>query len=84
MGKTQKQPYSVLLADDSPQDRLLMRLALQSHPRLSVVGEVSDGIETIAYLSGDGPFTDRKQYPFPDLLILDLKMPRKTGYEILE
>jgi CheY-like chemotaxis protein len=84
MGRSPKQTFAVLLADDSDQDRLLMRLALQGHPSLPVVAEVEDGAEVMAYLSGHGKYRDRKKHPFPDLLILDLKMPRRTGYEILQ
>ena len=64
MGQSQKQTYAVLLADDSAQDRLLMRLALRRHPGLRVVGEVEDGFEVAAYLSGDGKFKDREKHPF--------------------
>jgi len=78
-----KDSYSVLLADDSDTDRLLLRLALLRHPRLTIVGEVQDGLEVIHYLSATGRFKNRKKYPFPDLLLLDLKMPLQTGHEVL-
>ena len=79
-----KETYSVLLADDSEDDRLFMRLAIARNPRLTIVGEVSDGEDAISYLAGKGDFADRAQHPFPDLLLLDLKMPKKTGHEVLE
>jgi CheY-like chemotaxis protein len=44
---------------------------------------VRDGQEAIEYLSGDGKFSDRTLYPLPHLFILDLKMPRKTGLDVL-
>lgn len=76
--------YAVLIADDSEADRFLLRHALRAHPRLTVVGEVEDGAETINYLSGTEPFQDRTRHPYPDVLILDLQMPCKTGFEVLE
>ena len=45
---------------------------------------VPDGQETIDYLSGVGQYADRKRYPLLGLLLLDLKMPRKNGMEVLE
>ncbi|MDB6110990.1 MAG: putative response regulator, CheY [Pedosphaera sp.] len=75
---------TVLLIDDSEDDRLFMRRALHQHHRLAVVGEVCDGEEAVAYLSGEGVFANRADYPFPDILLLDLKMPRKTGFEVLQ
>jgi CheY-like chemotaxis protein len=79
-----KEKYRVLLVDDSDADRYFLRRALRDNERLGVVAEVEDGDEAIAYLRGDGRFNDRQKFPFPDLVILDLKMPRITGYEVLE
>lgn len=75
---------SVLLADDSEDDRFFLRKAIGENASLQVVGEVQDGEEAIAYLSGQGRFSNREEYPFPDVLLLDLKMPRKTGHEVLQ
>lgn len=79
-----KSKSTVLLADDSDDDRFFLRNAISRNPRLVVVGEVQDGEEAVAYLSGQGIYGDRSKHPFPDVLLLDLKMPRKTGHEVLE
>lgn len=76
--------YGVLLVDDSEDDRLFMRLALRNHPSLVVIGEVCDGEDAISYLSGLAKFADRSAFPFPDVMLLDLKMPRRTGFEVLQ
>jgi CheY-like chemotaxis protein len=78
------QKFGVLLVDDSEDDRHFMRIALRNHPRLIVVGEVCDGEDAISYLNGSEAFTDREKFPFPDVILLDLKMPRRTGFEVLE
>jgi CheY-like chemotaxis protein len=78
-----KNQRCILLAEDDPNDVLLLQLAFQEaglHNPLYVVG---DGQEAIDYLSGTEKFSDRSQFPVPDLLILDLKMPRKTGIDVL-
>ncbi|MDB6020842.1 MAG: putative response regulator, CheY [Pedosphaera sp.] len=79
-----KERYSVLLVDDSEDDRLFMGLAIQATSRLKVVGEVGDGEAAIDYLDGQNRFQDRDQHPFPDVVLLDLKMPRKNGHEVLQ
>lgn len=76
--------YSVLLADDSDDDRTLFRLALRKVPGMRLVAVTHDGDQAIAYLAGRGEFADRKTFPYPDVLFLDLKMPRVTGFEVLE
>jgi len=43
-----------------------------------------DGIEAVDYLSGKDKFKDREQYPMPTIILMDLKMPRKNGFEVLE
>jgi two-component system response regulator len=76
--------YSVLLADDSEDDRFFIERALRYSSRLHLVGAVHDGAEAIKYLDGQGVYGDRQLWPFPDLFLLDLKMPLKNGFEVLE
>lgn len=84
MPKLTNEKYAVLLIDDSEDDRFFIRMVLRRHPSFLVVGEVSDGEEAVSYLGGKDPYDDRLQCPFPDIILLDLKMPRKSGHEVLE
>ena len=81
-----KMPESstVLLAEDDPDDVLLTELAFERARLANPLQVVRDGEEAIAYLSGDGQFADRDKFPFPILLLLDLKMPKVDGFQILE
>ena len=76
--------YSVLLADDSSDDRLFMQRIIERSERLMIVGETCDGQETIEYLKGENSYGDRTLHPYPNILILDLKMPRKSGFDVLQ
>ena len=76
--------FGVLLVDDSQDDLLFMRRALERSATLTIVGEAKDGQEAMDYLKGEGLFQDRKKYPWPDIMLLDLKMPRKNGFEVLD
>jgi len=84
MTRQHKRVYTVLIADDSDDDRFILRKAIGRFARFVIVGEVTDGQDTIAYLSGQTIFEDRRRYPVPDLLLLDLKMPRKNGFDVLK
>jgi CheY-like chemotaxis protein len=84
MNKPEKDAYHVLVADDSTDDRFLLQAAMHRATRLHIVAEVADGAEVIAYLKGRDAYADRKRYPLPDLLLLDLKMPQMDGFEVLE
>ena len=74
----------VLIAEDSENDLLMLRRAFRQASILAPMQHVSDGEQVIAYLKGEGKFGRRDEFPLPDVLLLDLKMPRKNGFEVLE
>ena len=74
----------VLVAEDNPDDALLLRRALEKAGIRARVKVVGDGEELLLYLQGLGAYSNRALCPLPSLIILDLKMPRKTGLEVLE
>src|SRR6185436_17018663 len=74
----------VLLAEDDPDDVLLTQIAFDKARLANPLQVVRDGEEAIAYLRGEGKFADRQKYPLPILLLLDLKMPRTHGFQVLE
>ena len=77
-------PVSILVADDDAQDAMLVRLAMQRACLGLRMETVRDGEEAIDYLMGRAPYQDRHTYPFPSLMLLDLKMPRLNGFDVLE
>ena len=74
----------ILLAEDDPNDVLLIERAFQRTHVANPLQVVRDGEEALAYLSGQGPFADRERHPLPVLMLMDLKMSRKSGLEVLE
>ncbi len=74
----------VLVAEDNPDDIRLLQFAWARARISTPLQVVTEGEQAIAYLTGTAPFGDRHQFPFPRLLLLDLKMPRKDGFEVLE
>jgi len=73
----------ILVADDDENDVFFVRRAFAKSGLLHTIIHVSDGQKAIEYLLGEGIYADRKANPFPDLLLLDLKMPRTDGFDVL-
>ena len=74
---------TILLAEDDSNDAYLACRALQRAAPSYRVVHVPDGEQCINYLAGDPPYNDRSKFPLPVLVLLDLKMPKITGSEVL-
>jgi CheY-like chemotaxis protein len=73
----------ILLAEDEESDALILGLACEKAGLARPLVIVRDGQEAVDYLRGNGRYADRSAHPLPALVVLDLKMPRMTGFDVL-
>ncbi len=76
-----QKPIEILMVEDSPTDAQLTIEALHAAKVVNRLSHVEDGVEALRYLRRQGPYTDA---PRPDLILLDLNLPRKDGREVLD
>ena len=76
-------PGSVLLVEDDPNDVLLIKRAFTKANLQIPMHVLDNGEAAVSYLSGTGDYSDRDQHPLPILLLLDLKLPCRSGHEVL-
>lgn len=74
----------ILVAEDSEDDRYFLKRAFLKAGINAPMGFVEDGIKAIEYLGGKGHFRDRADFPLPNLMIMDLKMPLVDGFGVLK
>src|SRR5215217_7870284 len=74
-------PIEVLLVEDDPGDVLMTREAFEEHKIGNRLSVVSDGVEALAYLRNEPPYTEAVR---PDLILLDLNLPRRDGRQVLQ
>lgn len=79
-----KSAFTVLLVEDDPDDVFFLRDAFKKTGMPDALRVVRDGEEAVAYLLGQAAYADRTLHPQPALVLLDLKLPRKSGLEVLE
>ncbi|MCK6628741.1 MAG: response regulator [Anaerolineae bacterium] len=80
MRETELKPIEILLVEDSPTDILITQEAFEQARLLNKLHVVEDGVAALAFLRRQEPYT---QTPRPDLILLDLNLPKKSGREVL-
>jgi CheY-like chemotaxis protein len=74
----------ILYAEDEPDDVFFMERAFTKTAIDARLVSVPNGAEAVAYLAGDGRYYDREEFPLPHLILLDLNMPQKNGFDVLK
>lgn len=82
--ETREHVANILLVEDREEDVLFLRRAFKSADLHHRITHVSDGDQAIKYLSREAPYDDEARYPMPDVVVLDLKMPKTDGFEVLQ
>lgn len=80
----EKESPNILIVDDREEDVFFFRRAFKAVGLHHRITHLSDGDEAIKYLSRQPPYDDIALYPVPDVVVLDLKMPKRDGFEVLQ
>jgi len=75
---------NILLVDDNPTDLEFIKKAFKRCGEIGSIQSVNGGLQAIAYMMGEGIYSDRAKYPYPSFIVTDLKMPDGDGLEVLE
>jgi CheY-like chemotaxis protein len=78
------EPLTILLVEDNPDHAELIIRNLEDFQVVNILNHVKDGQAALDYLYGQGRYADRKQYPMPHLILLDLRLPKVDGLDVLK
>jgi len=74
----------ILLVEDDASDARLIQRAFGKFCTDANMIRLTNGDDAVAYLAGNPPFENRSVHPFPDIVLLDIKLPRRSGFEVLQ